>query len=399
MPPSTEKEELPLRATRPSDDSLRIVMNRNASGIIRCLVLLQLFSALAAGQTRRVDLRDWGYRAPESPSAQFQTQLSTQIISGGQHGDILTGFVTRDQTGLATRKLPPLSLHVVRFTKDGEFLSQEIIPTPSWNENAILFGADGDLLIRTGTKLSLLSPQMQRLADRELPLTLNGNHVYWRILPLPNRSGFLLHNLRGSDESIALYNWKDLTAIRECAYSPHDEPLSVWNKNILSFRPGRKENPLRREVTISEICGPFQFTYSWDEEPMSAQLADDSSIILAGGGPSVSLVVNEKVQWKHVFNKKSDVVSNHVEVSADGQVLAIAVKEFRGGSRVLDISSKLKSIEVVVYQAKTGEKVLAVSVNPTPSSSFDFALSPLGDLLAIVSDGFMEIVPISPATN
>jgi len=278
-------------------------------------------------------------------------------------------------------------------------LSKEAIPTPSWNENAILTGANGDLLIRTGAKLNLLSSQMQYLKDRELPSTLDGTHVYWRIFPLPSRRGFLLHKLWGPDESIGLYNWNDLKPIRECAYSPHDEPLSVSNKNILSFRPGRKENPLRREVSVSEICGSFQSAYAWDEEPMSAALADDSSIILAGGGPSVSLVANDKVQWKHVFNKKSDVVSNHVEVSADGQVLAMAVKEFRGGSRVFDISSKLKSIEVVVYQAKTGEKVLAVSVNPTPSSSFDFALSPLGDVLAIVSDGFMEIVPINPATN
>lgn len=371
-------------------------MKVKRSSIIRCLVFLQLFSTPAQDQARRVDLREWGYRVPESPSSKFQIRLSTHIISVGQDGQIVTGFVTRDRTGLATRKLPPLSLHVVRFKKNGEFSSQEIIPTPSWNENAILSGAAGSLLIRTGSKLSLFSSSMQRLGEKQLPPTPNSVLINWQIFALPNRQSFLLYNFHGPDTTIELLNWTDLQPIRKCAYSPHDQVLSVSNRNILSSYPGARENPLNRRVGISEICGPFQFSYSWDGDPTSAVLADDSSIILAGGGSSVSFVVNAKERWKHLFNKKSDVVSDHVEVSADGQFLAIAVKQFKGGSRAFDVSSKLKSINVIVYQVRTGEKLLEVPVNPTPSWTFDFALSPQGDLLAIISDGLLEIVSLRP---
>ncbi len=100
------------------------------------------------------------------------------------------------------------------------------------------------------------------------------------------------------------------------------------------------------------------------------------------------------MQWADAFDRKSDVVSNHVEVSADSQLLAIAVKRLAGGSRFLDISQKLKTIRIIVYRAKSGKRVLEYTANPSPSSNFDFALSPEGDSLAVVSDGFLEIVPL-----
>jgi len=363
---------------------------------IHCLIFAALFGSQASGQVHRVDLREWGYKPPENSSETFRTQLSSQIISVGQNGEMVAGFVTRDRTGLATRELPPLSLHVVRFAKNGQFVLQASVPTPSWQENAIFYGASGELLIRTGTRLTLFSSNMERVTQRDLPLTPNSHLINWKIIPLPSRRAFLLYHFRSADTSIALFNWNDSKPLKECSYSQNDNLLSASNMNILSWHPSGRDNPLSREIEVSEICGPSRFSYSWDGEPLSAALADDSSIILAGGGPSVSFVVGGKVLWKDVFNKKSDVVSNHVEVSADGRFIAVAVKKFKGGSQFLDIPRMLKSIRVVVYVAKSGRKALEVPIDPTrSSSSFDFALSPSGDILAILSDGFLEIVATS----
>src|SRR5271165_207256 len=161
-------------------------MRRHLAAVLRCSICAVVLSIQMFSQvSRRVDLREWGYRPPESPTSHFQLQLSSQIVSIGKEGGVVVGFVTRDRTGLATRDLPPLSLHVIRFATNGKFLSQGTIPTPSWHENAIFVGNGDNLLIRTGTRLYLFSSNMERLADKDLSATPNSVLTDWRIYPLP----------------------------------------------------------------------------------------------------------------------------------------------------------------------------------------------------------------------
>jgi|SRR5579863_6002018 len=361
----------------------------------RCLVcLISACLQVSAQQHVRVDLRQWGYKSPETAESRFQTKLSSQTISVGPSGEIVAGFVTRDRTELARRDIPPLSLHVLRFAKNGKFLAQGAVPTPSWYENAVFEGSHDTLLIRAGTELYLFSLKMERLADKDLPPTPNSGMIDWKIRPLSDRDAFLLYNYRKADTSVALLRWSDLRPIKQCAYDSNNQLLSVFKTNLLSFRHGGAKDPLRRTAEVSEICGPSRFTYSWEGDSTNAALVDDDTFILAGGSSSVSVVVGDKVRWKDAFDRKSDIVSSHVEVSADSQLLAIAVKRFAGGSRVLDVSRKLKTVRIIVYQAKSGKKVFESTVNPSPSDSFDFALSPDGGVLAIVSDGFVEIIQL-----
>jgi len=370
-------------------------MSRYLVAVLRCSICAVVLSIQMFSQvSRRVDLREWGYRPPESATSHFQVQLPSQIVSIGKDGGVVVGFVTRDRTGLATRDLPPLSLHVIRFATNGKFLSQGTIPTPSWHENAIFVGNGDTLLIRTGTRLYLFSSNMERLADKDLSATPNSVLTDWRIYPLPSRNSFLLYNYLRASTSIALLNWRDLRSIKECPYSPYDRVLAVSNKNILSIHPSLAKNPLRRTVELSEICGPSNSSYSWEGDPTNAALIDDGGLILAGGGSSIISVVDNKVRWTEMFDKKFEIVSNHIEVSADGRLLAAAIKKLGGGNRLLDISRSLRSIKIIVYQADTGKRTVEVSVTPTPSSVFDFALSPEGDSLAVVSDGYVEIVPL-----
>lgn len=361
--------------------------------LCRWLVFVAALSVPAAAQATRVDLRQWGYKEPEARE-RYQASLSSQVISVAPSGDVVVAFVTRDRTGLATRELPALSLHVVRFSKLGEFLSQGSVPTPNWYDNSVYYGSNDGLLVRAGPKLYVFSLHMVRLALKDLPPTPNSVTINWRIYPLPDRDEFLLYNFRHTDTSISLLRWSDLKPIKECSFSPSDQLLSTFRNNLLSLRASLAAQPLRRTVDVAEICGPNRFSYSWNGQATHATLIDDDSFLVGEEDSSINFVVNGKVQWNTAFNKKSDIVSGHTEVAADGSRLAIAVKTFRGGNRFLDISRKLKGINVLLYQAKNGQRVLKVPVWPTPTSTFDFALSSRGDVLAILSDGFVELVSL-----
>src|SRR5256885_13899070 len=94
-------------------------MNRLRIGLTCWLWILAACLQISAQAPQQVDLREWGYKPPESAWSRFQAQLSSQLISVGQNGQIAVVFVTRDRTGLATRDLPSLSLHVLKFAKDG----------------------------------------------------------------------------------------------------------------------------------------------------------------------------------------------------------------------------------------------------------------------------------------
>jgi hypothetical protein len=50
---------------------------------------------------------------------------------------------------------------------------------------------------------------------------------------------------------------------------------------------------------------------------------------------------------------------------------------------------------MVVYRLSDGKRVLESPVEPaTPASHFDFGLDPGGKLVAVLSDGVLEIVPV-----
>lgn len=365
-------------------------MKFNFSPGVGLSVLSVIFAVqTVAQQPSRVNLNDYGYVLKTS-RLPFLTRSSAHIVSVDANGETAVSFVTRDRMGLATREFPPLSLHLVKFARDGSFLSQGTIPTSSWDDNAILYGSNGTLLIRAGTKLGVYSPQLKPFAAMELPLLSKSALIMWEIFPLPDRAAFVLY----ADQSMRLLNWGNLELVRKCTESDFYIAHSVSNREIMAHRPSRWDHPYRRTVDISEICGPYLFSYSWEGNTTSAALVDDKSMLLAGGGSSISLVVSNETRWTAEFDKKSDVVADHVEISSDGLLLAVAVVRLVGGSRFLDIDRKLKSVRVVGFQATSGKRSFEIPVNPNPSSRFDFALSPQGDTISIVSDGVLEIHPL-----
>jgi hypothetical protein len=367
-------------------------MKQSFRALSWCLPYLLASASHASAQSIRVDLKEWGYKPPENISGEFYTEMPSHLISIGVNGDTAVSFVTRDRLNLATRQIPPLSLHVVQFTANGKFLSQFLIPTPSWNENSVSLGSNGKYLLRTGDKLVLLSPNTEQLAEIGLPTSQKSVRLFWHVFPFPDRSAALLYHQFSRDSIVSLLSWDDLKPIRECKLQGDDVTVeSVSNKNMLIKKFSRG---LTRMFEIREICGAAQPAYTWQGDPLDATLTNDDNMLLAGFASVVRFVAGGKIEWADAFNKKSDMVDPHVEVGAGGRVLAVAVKTFVGGSRFLDIGPLLRSIKIVVYDAPTGKRVLEMPITPTPASMFDFALSPRGDILAVVSDGSLAIVKL-----
>lgn len=368
-------------------------MNRTWATSLTWLVCTSVLAPCISAQVKHVDLSKWGYRPPENVSGEYFRELPAQLVSIGAEGEIAVSFVTRDRSGLATRSLPPLSLHILRLAQDAQLVSQELIPTPSWQDNGVWLGSNGNLLARAGDRLLLLSANMEHLGQREgLVLNRNGVRVFWQVLPLRDRTAVLVSGDLWPEKPVSLLSWDDLHRIKECMEDPYARIESVLDSSLLAMSGMAKG--LNRTIQIKEICGGLLGSYSWYGDPLGATLIDKNAVLLAGNGYSVRLIVDGKIRWTDAFDRKHDTVDGHVEVDRRGSVLAIAVKTFSAGNRLLDISSHLKNIRIVVYEAATGRRLMEIPVTPTPSVMFDFALSPQGNALATVSDGVLTTTPI-----
>lgn|GEM_PF-3047343 len=352
------------------------------------------FCALALGsslqpQSRTVNLRQWGYALPANfrHISQEERAGSSRLLAFYENGSVVAGFVTREADTLATRDHPALTLHVITFSKGGSFLSELKFPTSMWNGNGIFVSSSGDLLVRTPDALTLYSEAGKILTKRPLD-----RRVSLRVFS--NRQEAVLEQ----EHDIQVISLRTLATVKRCSYPYWFGWFS--NHNVMFLLP-RDPADLQRPfgLRVDEICGPTQFTYRWRLLPGAglATLLDDTRFITIGLR-AIEVVDRDAPQWRDSFGKYRCPLE--AQTDQEARTFAIVLAESVGGSRILDINSRLKSVKIVVYRTTDGKRLAEVPVEHLGKPAFSpylfhFALSPDGSLLAVLSDGFLQITPIS----
>jgi len=329
--------------------------------------------------SRTVDLRQWGYNAPPGPGISYgEFYLPMPLVSVYKNGDVAAGFVTRGGATFGVRGRPTLVLHALRFDSQGNFLSRSKSPTMAWRGNGIFAVGGGDLLVRTPDALTLWSQQGTVLATRNLV------DPYTSVEMSPNRETLLLVR-PGYDVHLLLA--PELTSLKAC--TDHESVHSISNGGLAIGFHGEPNH-----VVVSEICGPAQFEYHWTRRnARGATLLDDRRFVIRG--PSGIEAVDRDVPLWHDFFGKSEIVQE-LESDENGTILAVALSKYVGGSDLLDINGHLKTMRIIIYRTSDGRRLAQVVVEHPPRipSNF-FALSRDGSLLAILSDGFLQITALS----
>ncbi len=163
-----------------------------------------------------------------------------------------------------------------------------------------------------------------------------------------------------------------------------------------SLSSGPASDPLLRKVTVSQVCGNEVYQYNWHGDLTAAFLVGDDGLLLAGSSTNIEFRRSQgtKVLWRDSFEKHHDQLANHIETSADGKILVVAVKTFGGGNGRLDISQHLKAERLAIYDSSSGERIKVISVTPISTSIFGFSVAVDGRHLAYLADGVVEIVSI-----
>ncbi len=315
------------------------------------------------------------------------------MLSFFTNGNLAVGFVMRYDKGPDKGKNSPIALHVITLNKNGEFLSKNELPTTDWSSNQIIAGSGDTLLVRTNTNLGLYSSKNKLLAKREL------QDRFASVQALPNHTAFVIESTQRDPhqyiaEAIDPHTLETTNTCRCTTCFFRD----VSDQNILlDFHQRLPDIPPSDWIGIAKFCGPLQFEYKWrfdTETSYQAALIDDNHFVLAGGGSSIEYFDRRVRQWTDSFKKEHSNVHEQIAVDEEGDRFAVLVQKWVGGSDFLDINAHVKRERIIVYDSATGNRVAQVPVEHLPSDVLDFQLSPDGKLLAILSDGDLELYPI-----
>lgn len=354
-------------------------MVRRLSTVGLSLACLAFAGPVPQLASRTLDLRKWGYTADPLIASYGEFYPPSHLLSIYQNGNIATGLIRRGD-GLATRDHPSLSLQTVVVDRQGKFLWQSTFPTTMWKDNGIWAVGSSNLLIRTPEALTLWSREEGALAARE-PID---PHTWVQVSPNGQR---LLLRLPGRD--VQLIQTSALTALKSCPYA-EQRITSIVDDVVLRFL--RSQPPFA--VRVEEFCGPARFDSSWTgPDVRDATLLDETRFVIRSQH-GIEVVDRDKRVWSDSFAKNEAV--QDVESDEKGVTIAVAVARYVGGSQFLDMSGHLKVMRIVVYRAADGKRAAELVVEHPPRLPFNFlALSPDGSVLAILSDGFLQVAQLN----
>jgi hypothetical protein len=365
--------------------------------ISTCWLSMALSFAAASAQARHIDLGQWEYSPPQkSPyiGGPGEYGSNPHLLSFFSNGDLVIGFVTQKSERLATREHSSMTLHALTFSDGGEFRSERKFQATDWYDNDLFAGEGSDLLVRIGTDLNLYAPDGKILANREL------QDRDAQVKALPNRQAFVVESVRVHPHQyiFTVLDSHTLDLMSTCYRSSRWMFQSISTHNMLVYSMVY-DTVSPNQIEVGRFCDPLQFKYEWRNEKgahsYDATLVDDNHFVLAGvGSSSIEFFDRGVREWKDSFNRKHDQIVPQIAVDNNGDTFAVLVKTSVGGSNFFDINGHLKGERIIVYNSASGKRLAEVPIEKLSPDVFNFQLSPNGKLLAILSDGDLELYPI-----
>ena len=350
-------------------------------------------SLLLNAQVQRINLTQWGYSSPLRKPEFLSTEGTTRprLLAFTSASQLIVGFVTRNGNALATRQEPGLTLHALTLNDSGRLVSERSFPVIDWYDNGLFTGAYNTLLVRWGQTLSLYSHTNELLGEKQIP----DRNI--KILPLPGREAFVVSHIFNGE--IEVFSSQALAPLNRCLLGTHSWVTSVSNRNVLINYASLADDPWLRRIQVKQICGPLQFGYQWRDDKgqhaTDTTLIDDNHFLLAGPGSSAIEFFDRGIRkWVDSLDKKHESIDPHIAIDENGSTFAIAVLKSAGGNTFLDLDGHRVGIRIIVYRSD-GIRLAEISVDHLPSYVFDFAISPDGKTVAVLSDGELQLGSIS----
>jgi hypothetical protein len=377
--------------------------------VIPKLVLGNLIlGGIAAAQTLRysVHLQDYGWRPETLPLGQRERSFNnTTHLAFDDSGRLYVGLSVQGEAKLVHPGEPNNIFRVlVLDSQTGKDESSHDYPTESTERVGLDLTAQGKLLVTANDKLQLIGDDGAPKSTFDIPMPTKDNLIH-EISVLESPSGKTL--LLRIDWPTSYFLATDsLSLIAHCEGRPEshfrDVPEAFSDKIQLHFDSSTIGS---NRLWIGPLCGSPTVLWNYGMKIFEPVLLDDSTALEMGtpledGNASMFEVrkVSGEILWDDELPKHfltALVLGGAVRVSKGGFYFAEEDFEYRGGRRVLDIDSKIKSMWIRVYDSQTGKQLGSVPL--AKPGIREFALSPDGRQVATLSldGGTLEVWQIA----
>lgn len=351
-----------------------------------------------AGKTQRVaqiKLEDFGWESvPKGEYYERNGALSPNLSI--DHKDrVLVGFTVRENTGLATREHPGHSLHILRFTAEGEIDHSFILPTNNWYNNGFYLGPNDQILARANEAFQFLSenendpdgaawqPLVSFSRDCYVSQSFSRRALVLRVEPPvggPERSTYTIVDASSSPPRV----------VRTCP------KMALYGENITDkfayWGSYDRDDDLM-------VRFPFCDVEHYEEFPMlgrraSGAVLNDETLLkrnYSSAGPVEAELVGLDGQVKFSIKMAKNDLIREITTDDRNDRFLLIVETWRGGSRFFDVSGKLVQRRVVVY-SKTRQELASIRVSTAFYRGSAVSFSPNGALLAVLENGKLSVL-------
>jgi hypothetical protein len=349
-----------------------------------------------------IDLSSLGASATtDSDAARFAVWHYVSGIAFLQPDLLVAYFMTRGTGGKLSRRHDPQSsdpYHLTAIFFDalaGKQLSGMRWATEPHPLEGIYPAGDGRFLLRTADALDLYSPTQQHEFHFPLSLVANAKHQDWYQQMSPDGKTLLLGHTVDSQSTFALLRAADLGVIdqwkgRYYGVSIYDQNFAwLANNNQLVIRTPEAGSRVIY-ATSRFFCATPSFV-NRDlvavEEPIDGRCRRLEVMNLDGKG-----VLTED------FRDEQLAIATRRAIKGDstGEFFAVATEKVHESS--FNTLEHLTRLRLRVYSLKVHAWVLTQDPESLPRLSYDFALSPDGQLLAILSDTIVSVYRVPSTT-
>jgi hypothetical protein len=343
--------------------------------------------------TATVDLRGYGWEP------QGRKRIVWTFIAVDHEGRVVVSYTTRVRTQLVKRDNPSLDLRILRFSKDGKLDLSLSLPTNMAGNNGIYLSDSDQIIAKANDSLQLYQEDIKtwKVLAQCGPQCSVEQSVSRRTLALRNEYHAPLLIIRfsqvprlqqcdkapKSSEDPIQYNSQKITD--NFAYYSGSEGLELFtyrwpfceyeNRVEMPLRPGGNWDVLNDRLFVFYPSDPHN-----DRRTVKVVSSDGR-------------VMFQSVNGKHEYARG---IWNPTRSNERGTRIAVDIVTFRGGNRVLDISSHATARRIAVYDIELQKEVASIPVGWKYRDPFEFGfdLSPDGRRLAVLENGTLKVIDL-----
>jgi len=254
----------------------------------------------------------------------------------------------------------------------------------------------GGVLVRTGSKLTLLSKDFSEIDKTTLPdfdrciVSVSGTQRTILINCLNNELKISRFDVLEGNTLQLKYSWSESPPLY-AGYSVTDSGIVASDESqravIFSKFESRKWDRIFKCTAtclhlFMAVADDFIFSICKD-----ISLSRNSSLTLSS--------MDGQVLLTDQFDKGENL-SSEPAISQNGRVVALLLNTVKIQRKILAESTELRTAtHIAVFDLSLKKRILTINVSPLPKNDCDFALSPDGLKLAILNDRRVDVYDLS----